>query len=453
MIKFRTGAPSPLRRVRVPAAGLAVTGILIAAAGCAAAGGSTIRTASTSPPDSVATDCDSLATCYTPRQVRVAYGIQPLLDRGIDGRGQTVVLPELAAEQLSPPKVSDIRQDMKRFDSLFGLPAARLKIDATLAGPVSPWPATGEEVQDAQIVHAIAPAATIRVILVEPTALSSPASAMAALTSALRRSLSDGDVISISAGWGEHCLTRAEVTRQHSALLAARDDNVTVVAGSGDTGAVSRPCPGSARQDPWTPVKEVSAPASDPLVLAAGGTTFTASHKTGAYINETTWSAPSHSQGTGGGFSHLFPRPGYQNGIPGTGATRAVPDVAADAAPSTGMAIAISDSDQKYSILGASGTSASAPFWAALIALANQSAGHDLGFVNPAIYRIGRSAAHHTAFHDITTGSNTVTISDQTINGYQATPGYDPATGWGSPDARLLVPLLARHAKPFKTQT
>jgi subtilase family serine protease len=394
----------------------------------------------------VAKDCDSTATCYSPRQLRVAYGIQPLLDRGIDGRGQTVVVPALAAGRMSPPKVSDIRQDMERFDSLFGLPDARLKVDTTLAGHVSPWPANGEEVQDVQIVHAVAPAATIRVVLVESTALSSPASAMAALTAALRRGLSEGDVVSVSAGWGEHCVTRTQVARQHAVLQAARDHQVTVVAGSGDIGAVSRPCPGSTPQGARTPVKEVSAPASDPLVLATGGTTFTASHKTGAYIGETTWSVPSHPQGSGGGFSHLFSRPGYQEGVSGTGATRAVPDVAADAAPSTGMAMAISDGEQKYSILGASGTSASAPFWGALIALANQSAGHDLGFVNPAIYRVG--ANHHTAFHDVTTGNNTVTVTDKTITSYRAAPGYDPVTGWGSPNADVLVPLLARYAKP-----
>jgi subtilase family serine protease len=73
------------------------------------------------------------------------------------------------------------------------------------------------------------------------------------------------------------------------------------------------------------------------------------------------------------------------------------------------MAMVISDSDQKYSIFGASGTSASTPLWAALIALANQSAGHDLSFVNPAIYRaiyrVGRSASRHAAFHDVTTGN------------------------------------------------
>ncbi|MEV0405302.1 S53 family peptidase [Actinoallomurus sp. NPDC050550] len=428
---------SPHPRTRI-ATGLAAAVLLTAAAGRGSAGAA--RPVSASPPDGVATACDSLTTCYTPHRLRVAYGIQPLLDRGIDGRGKTIVVPALAAEQLAPPKVSDIRQDMKTFDDLFGLPAVRLKVDATLAGKVSPWPATAEEVQDVQILHAVAPAATIRVVLVKPTALSSPASAMAALTGALRRGLAQGDVISISAGWGEHCLTRAQVTRQHAVLRAARDRHVTVVAGSGDTGAVSRPCPGSTPQDAWDPVKEVSAPASDPLVLAAGGTTLTADHETGAYLGETTWSVPSHSQGTGGGFSHLFSRPAYQKDV--SAPARAVPDVAADAAPSTGMAMVISESDQKYTIRGASGTSASTPLWAGLIALADQAAGHDLGFVNPALYRIGRSA--RTAFHDVTTGDNTVTVSDKTITGYPAAPGYDPVTGWGSPNAHVLVPLLAR---------
>lgn len=400
-------------------------------------GARTVQAVSATPPESVATDCDSVATCYTPRQLRVAYGIQPLLDRGIDGRGQTVVVPALAVQALAPPKTSDIRQDMKRFDALFGLPAARLTVDTTLAGDVSSWLANQEEVQDVQILHAVAPAATIRVVLVKPTALSSPASAMAALTAALRLGLSHGDVISISAGWGEHCLTRTQVARLHAVLQAARNHHVTVVAGSGDTGAVSRPCPGS--RTGWDPVKEVSAPASDPLVLAVGGTILTAGHRTGAYLGETTWSVPSHSQGTGGGFSHLFPRPGYQDGVSGAGATRTVPDVAADAAPSTGMALAVSESDSTYTIFGASGTSAGTPLWAALIALANQAAGHDLGLVNPAIYRIGHSAA----FHDVTTGDNTVTISDETITGYPAAPGYDPVTGWGTPDARTLIPLLS----------
>ena len=74
------------------------------------------------------------------------------------------------------------------------------------------------------------------------------------------------------------------------------------------------------------------------------------------------------------------------------------------------------------------------------MALANQYAGHALGFINPAMYRIGRDPADHKAFHDITAGDNTVTYSGVTVTGYQAAPGWDPVTGWGSPDAQVLAP-------------
>ena len=97
----------------------------------------------------------------------------------------------------------------------------------------------------------------------------------------------------------------------------------------------------------------------------------------------------------------------------------------------------------KVTVTSADGTSASAPFWAGLVALADQDAGHALGFINPTIYRIGVSSSYHRAFHDITTGSNTITFPAGTVTGYQAGPGWDPVTGWGSPDAQVLVPLLA----------
>ncbi len=77
------------------------------------------------------------------------------------------------------------------------------------------------------------------------------------------------------------------------------------------------------------------------------------------------------------------------------------------------------------------------------MALADQYAHHDLGFVNPAIYRIARGSSYHQAFHDITTGSNIVNTPPVGMGGYQAGPGWDPATGWGTPDAQVLVPLLA----------
>ena len=122
-----------------------------------------------------------------------------------------------------------------------------------------------------------------------------------------------------------------------------------------------------------------------------------------------------------------------------------MPDVAADANGHTGMAMVLRNGG--WSMLrDGGGTSASAPAWAALVALADQYAGRPLGFVNPAIYQIARGPAYHQAFHDVTTGNNTVRFPPQTITGYRAAPGWDPVTGWGSPDAQVLVPLLARYS-------
>jgi subtilase family serine protease len=436
-------------RIQVAAAYLVAGAVLIAAGGCSSPGTPGSASPSSTSPGRLAGGCLPAATCHTPLQIRIAYGIQPLLDRGIDGRGQTVVLPELAQERLSPPGVTDIRQDLALLDSRFGLPAARLQVMTTLAGSASPWLAADEEVEDAEIVHAVAPDAAIRVILLKAADWATAQGRTSALATVLRPGFSRGGVISISAGVGEHCLTSAEVTRLNSALQEARDHHVTVVASSGDYGVASKPCPGASAALP--PVKEVSLPASDPFVLAAGGTILTASHGTGAYISESAMTAPAQqaarqSYASGGGFSHRFTRPAYQDGVPGIGpAARGVPDVAADASPSGGMALAITGAGRSI-FTGASGTSAAAPLWAGLIALADQYARRDLGFVNAALYHIGRSAAYHRAFHDITSGSNTVEFAGKTIMGYRAVPGWDPVTGWGSPDARVLIPLLARYA-------
>jgi subtilase family serine protease len=272
---------------------------------------------------------------------------------------------------------------------VFGLPAARLRV---VAGLPLPWLADGEEAQDAEIVHAVAPAGAIRVVLIGDSALASARTLIPALAAALRIAVSQGTVISLSSGWA---------------------------------------------------------------VLAVGGTRLTAHHAAGTYVSKTVWNDPAaqsddiHSYASGGGFSHLFARPGYQDGVPGIGVARGVPDVAAEASPGTGMALAVSDGGRKYIIGGASGTSAGAPFWAALIALANQDAGHDLGFVDPSLYQIGRSAAYHHAFHDITTGTNTFAFPPLApITGYRAAPGWDPVTGWGTPDAQVLVPCSPATQAP-----
>ena len=110
-------------------------------------------------------------------------------------------------------------------------------------------------------------------------------------------------------------------------------------------------------------------------MLAVGGTSLTANPVTGAYISETAWNTPDcrgQPSASGGGFSHLFARPAYHDGVPGIGATRGVPDVAADAAPPPAWRSRSSRQAAATSFVVAGGTSAAAPFWAGLIALADQ---------------------------------------------------------------------------------
>jgi subtilase family serine protease len=451
------------RRLRLLAVTMSMAALLATACGPvqqAAAGGATASgTAQPSPVSRLPSStglCGSGDTCYTPQQLQVAYGVKPLLDRGIDGRGETVVLPELAESRLNPPLVTDLRQDMAAFDGRFRLRAARMRVVTTLAGSGSAWLAFGEEVLDAEVVHALAPDANLVILLLPSTSLDNTPNAMAAALAELRLGPALGGVMSISAAGqigGEHCVSRAQAGHLNTALRAAVGRGLTVVTASGDIGAAAYQCDlysALTGTPPVNPARGVLLLASDPFVLSAGGTALTASHA-GAWISETAWGLASGNPGnaggsfqaSGGGFSELFARPSYQAGVPGIGATRGVPDVSADASDRPGVAVVFSNGTQNM-VQSHGGTSASAPIWAALIALADQYAGRHLGLVNPAIYQIARSPRYHQAFHDITTGNNTVRFPPTTVTGYRAAPGWDPVTGWGSPNAQVLIPLLAR---------
>ena len=457
--------PAPLirpRRALLPAAALLLTGAL--AAGCTGGSGHPAAKSSTgSAQASAVSGCwlPPAASCYAPDQFRVAYGIQPLLNSGIDGRGETVTVlepPELPNQGGagaptatavptaggSPPAgaqpfTTDIRTDLAAFDRIFRLPAAQMQAVTTLAGAAPPWQATPDAVQDAEVVHAVAPAATIRLVLLPASILDSATNATTDLIDGLQLAVSHTDVASIGWSLGEHFFSQAQVAHLNAILREAAAQHVTVTASSGDNGAVSESYGGN-------PIKEVSLPASDPLALAVGGTTLTANPTTGGYLSETTWNGATGSfsvtpGASGGGFSHLFARPGYQDGVPGIGTMRGVPDVAGDANQQGGLPI-IMAGGSGTSVNTAPGTSAATALWAGLVALADQAAHHDLGLVNPAIYRIARGSRYHQAFHDITTGNN-LTLGPISHT-YHAGPGWDPVTGWGSPNAQTLVPLLAR---------
>jgi subtilase family serine protease len=298
-----------------------------------------------------------------------------------------------------------------------------------------PYLAGGEEVTDTEMVHAVAPGASLDVILTPPDTAASPATFAAVITKTIHEGAAQhAAVISISASVGEHFLTHAEVTRMHTALEHARDQHVTIVTSSGDSGPIATF---------YGPPVQVSMPTSDPLVLGVGGTILDATPG-GRYLGEMAWD--DNTEASGGGYSTLFPRPSYQRGLPQARATRGVPDVSANADPSTAMALALV-AHGHGELRASGGTSSSTPLWAGVIALADQQAGRHLGFVNPALYAIARRPAYHRA---CTTWSPATTRSCGPPASSPATtpgPAGDPVTGLGSPDAQYLVPLLARTAR------
>jgi hypothetical protein len=175
-------------------------------------------------------------------------------------------------------------------------------------------------------------------------------------------------------------------------------------------------------------------PADDPNVTVVGGTSLTTASAGGAWQSETTWGD------SGGGVSTTWPIPSYQQPVNmaaagGSASMRNIPDVALIA--DTQMFL-ICNNGQAVEV---GGTSAAAPLWAGYIALANQQAAAGrkprVGFLNPALYAIGGGVSFQSDLHDIITGNN---------GAFSALPGYDLATGWGTPAGQLLINSLTGTA-------
>jgi subtilase family serine protease len=244
--------------------------------------------------------------------------------------------------------------------------------------------------------------------------------------------------------------TQALLNLRH-AFISAAADGVTVLASSGDGGSAnSKKTP---VKNPTTlPFPTVNWPASDPLVTAVGGTYLCTNPVTGASVDST--DAPSICQAhqgvreigwidSGGGFSHIFATPAYQDTLPGGSTTisgmRGVPDVAFQASARTGpLVYDTAPGAGGWFIVG--GTSCSSPQFAGVVAIADQIAGHGLGQINPTLYQLAAGPNYSTYFYDVTTGNNQ---ADASIPGYPATTGWDPVTGLGTPNAAALAPALA----------
>src|SRR5712692_1337626 len=357
--------------------------------------------------------------CFRPDTIRVAYGIKPVLDQGVTGAGRAIVIIDAFQDPT-------LETDVASFDSLFGLPPINLTkytpfgippFDPTSKAQVS---FSKEIAIDVEWAHATAPDEAI--VLVQASS-ENDTDLVAATQFAVDNNL--GDVITQSFGEAEICPSRAVLEQQHATFRKAADLGITVFASSGDQGAGRHACVGDGL------TFSVSTPASDPGVTAVGGTRLVAGAG-GAYMSETAWNTPSVGA-SGGGFSTLYRRPGYQANMTTNKKARGVPDVAYNSDPGKPFLV-IHMGRGAF----AAGTSAGTPQWAGIVALADQAAGRRLGSINKSLYHIGRSDAYSTAFHDITSGNNNF----MGIKGVEAGPGWDAVTGLGTPNVANLIPLL-----------
>jgi uncharacterized repeat protein (TIGR01451 family) len=190
----------------------------------------------------------------------------------------------------------------------------------------------------------------------------------------------------------------------------------------------------------------IPTPCDNPYITVVGGTTLSTTGPGGSWTSETTWNW-NNGTGTGGGISSSYPIPSWQQGISmvanhGSTTMRNLPDVAL-----TADNVWVMYNNGTSGAVG--GTSCAAPLWAGLTALINQQALANgkpvMGFINPAIYSIGKGAGYGAAFHDITTGNNTSSTSP---NNYYAVTGLDVCTGWGTPIGSGLINALAGPAAP-----
>jgi len=404
---------------------------------------------------------------YEPAQLQGAYGVQPLLQARIDGTGQTVAITDAFA---APTILQDANQYASRHGQAQFRPDQFRQIvppgifDVPANDPCDPQGWYGEETLDVEAVHAMAPGANVLYVGAQSC---KDTDLLAALTTIVDGNLAQ--IITNSWGNSGEDLPPDLIDAYTATFTQAAVEGIGVFFSSGDSGdEIAR-----------TRTRTVDFPASDPWVTAVGGTSLAVGQRD-QYLFETgwgtgrsvltngAWSPPppgAYQYGSGGGTSRVFEQPFYQRGVVPSdiagyfgGNGRAVPDIAMDGDPNTGMLIGqtqtFSDGAVRYGEYRIGGTSLSSPLMAGMEALADQAAHRRHGFANPAIYGLARvPGLYRTALHDIVDPPRPVAVarndflnSEDASGGLRTTlrtfnqtgtlhtrPGYDDVTGVGTP--------------------
>lgn len=391
--------------------------------------------------------------CYSPEQIQHAFSLDALYKPGYDGTGQTIVI-------LGAGITSTLKSDLQHFDTTWGLPDPPSFQILQPLGPPAPYLCPGgwdalayENILDVEWSHAMAPGANIVMLdwpnhgdtTTSPNENCGLYDISAGVSYVVDNKL--GQIISISysgseLGYKDETANQQESDQRYyqsadSVFHDATNQGITILAAAGDQGATNYNTPTA---DSVWPTPNVGWPASDPYVLAVGGTVLQTQDASGTYGGERVWNE--HNSGAGGGgLSSLFSEPDYQQSLPNQdlfSGKRAIPDVSfpAENFPiyasfALGNLGQVGSQWRHWEVLG--GTSASTPCWAGLIAILDQMRNAPAGLIQPALYSL-----RGKGMHDITSGDN----SFGGVQGYSAQPGYDLASGWGTPIANRLLPDL-----------
>jgi len=455
--------------------------------------------ASTTPPTEA--QCYSVGRrCFTPAAMANSYNYAVLLAGGSQGQGKTIAVIDSYGSDTIRHDLHVFNQafglqamcgeegvtcaaGMPKFDTLNlqGTPATKAPPPTSNGTGLEDKSAWALEVSlDVEWAHSTAPKANI-LLVTTPTAETLGVQGFPQMMSALQYVVDNhlADVVSMSFGAGEGSFHSglAALQQLRRGMIDAQANHVTLFASSGDNGTANT-MKEPVKNPALIPYPSVGWPASDPLVTGVGGTYLCTDAVTGIGVDTT--NPPSRCRPTlnpglqretgwvpsGGGYSILFTRPAFQNtlpagstfvgssvGAPGPNANmRGVPDIAYQASATTGVLIYITlPPDGTSGLLCGTtacstgwydigGTSASSPQWAGLLAIADQIAGHDLGYINPGLYSVASNPAKYAAdFFDVTANCNQ---TDPSIPGYCASQGWDAVTGLGTPNAAKLIPDL-----------
>lgn len=336
----------------------------------------------------------------------------------LTGTGQTIGLLQFDGYSAS---------DINYYESVAGLPAVPIT-NVLLDGFNGSPSGNGGEIEvslDIEMAISMAPgAAGIVVYMAGPTG---------SFHDILNRMVTDNTCKQIGCSWYLQNGVADSVADQIFQQMAAQGQSFFSASGDNDAFTGLIPFPGDT-----------------PYITEVGGTMLTTSDAGGAYSSEAVWNR-NNGIGTGGGISTQYSIPSWQQGISmatnlGSTTMRNVPDVAL-----TAEAVYVRANGTNY-LEG--GTSCAAPLWAGFTALVNQrsvmNSGTTVGFINPALYAIGKGASYATAFHDTTSGNN---FSSTSPTKFPGTTGYDLCTGWGTPIGAGMIDALAGPATPIISTT